>query len=199
MTKYILHGGDIRGSKASGKSFFEAIVKDLDPQPTILMCFFAQPETRWPELFKEWTERISKTLALKPKFEMAFEDNYPDQAKRADALFIYGGDCNLLQDKAKNTKGFIESLSKIKVVAGSSAGAILLSQKSWCCDDRDVNTGLGITPLNCMVHYKSSSYAKNDSRGPIDWEAAEKDLQTAIGKNAKVTRLAEGEFVVLEK
>lgn len=199
-TKYILHGGNIRGATDAGKYFFEEIVKDLGDKPRLLLCFFAQSEELWEEKYQEWTSRILKTLdSINPSFEMASEDKYEQQAASADALFVYGGDCDLLLGKAKNTKGFIESLSKIKVVAGSSAGAILLSKFHWCCDDRESGEGIGMVPINCMVHYRSTSYSDGDPRGPIDWDAAEKSLEALLPTGETITHIPEGKFVVIEK
>lgn len=196
-----MHGGNIRSTNDGGKAYFKAIVKGLGEQPKILLCFFASSPKEWNEQYKDFSERITKELKthqIKPIFELALENGYKEQAGRADVLFIAGGDCDVLHDKAKKVQGFIESLSTIKVVAGSSAGAILLSKYSWCCDDRDISVGLGTVPVTCMVHYRSESYSDGDPRGPIDWNAAEKSLKAKLSTGEKVTHLPEGEFIVIQ-
>ncbi|MES2970720.1 MAG: hypothetical protein V4702_00145 [Patescibacteria group bacterium] len=199
-TKYILHGGAIRASQDKGKAYFEEIVKNLGDNPRLLLCFFAQPEEEWGAKYQEWKERITAALAsIKPQFEMADRITYRQQAERNDVLFIFGGDDDLLLDVAKKTEGFIASLANLRVVTGSSAGAILLSDYSWCCDLRKVTRGLGIVPANVLVHFGSSSYGSDDPRGPIDWEKVEQELKNAVSNKYSIMRLHEGQFEIIEQ
>ncbi len=195
-TKYVLHGGNIRDSKDQGRAYFEELVTGLGRQPRLLLCFFALPKNTWQSRYEEWSVRINTAFEnYEPVLEMATQEGYPQQAARADVLWIYGGDDKILLDHVKQTDGFIESLGKFKAVTGSSAGAILLADYSWTCDRRTVRRGLDIVHTNTIVHY-GSSYGSEDPRGPIDWDKAEQELRAAIGPEAPITKLPEMEFKV---
>lgn len=193
-TQYILHGGNIRTSKDEGKAYFEAIVRGLGEIPRILLCFYAQPREVWEEKFSEWTARISSKLpTIKPEFEMALPENFEKQSVRSDVLFLYGGDNQLLLEQTKKTKNFTGLLLNYRVVTGSSAGAIILSNYSWGCDRRQIFKGLAVVPVNTIVHF-GGLYGGDDARGPIDWQKAEQELREVVGKNAQVICLREGQF-----
>ncbi|HLC91458.1 MAG TPA: Type 1 glutamine amidotransferase-like domain-containing protein [Candidatus Saccharimonadales bacterium] len=198
MTRYILHGGNIRGSGDEGKAYFEEVFKDLGKSIKVLFCFFAQPRELWQPKYREWSERISRVLGdLDFEFTLAEPQKFREQINDAEVLYIYGGDDELLLETVQKTDEFVDSLSNFKVVTGSSAGAILLADHSWGCDRRKVAEGLGVVPTNTLVHY-GSSYGSDDARGPIDWDKAEQELREAVGPNAEIIKLHEGEFEVYE-
>ncbi len=59
--------------------------------------------------------------------------------------------------------------------------------------------GLGVLPIKFIPHYKSTEYAKEDPRGPIDWGAAYKELRSYKNKDLPIHALEEGDFIILEK
>ena len=195
MTKYVLHGGGIRGSVDEGKAYFEELAKGLGKQPRVLLCFFAQPEAVWTEKYEEWIKRIGVVSEAEPIFGQASVTDFPLQAQRHDILWIYGGDDELLKQTVSQIPRFVNLLQSFSVVAGSSAGAILLAKKSWPCDRRLIHDGLAVVNTNALVHY-GSNYGSDSPLGAIDWQKAEAELRAAIGPDERISKLREGEFEV---
>jgi hypothetical protein len=195
MTKYILHGGDIRNSYDEGKAFFTDMVDGLVLKPKVLMCFFAQPEAVWNDKYMEWRVRIAASVPrYSVQFGLATHKDFKDQSEVYDALFIYGGDAALLIDTMKKLGNYREILDKFKAIAGSSAGAIMLSKYGWDCNERKIVEGLGLVPAKVLVHFESETYGKVDERGPIDWQEAYDELLKYDIPNMLMLELHEGEF-----
>lgn len=199
MTKYILHGGDIRNSYDEGKAFFTDMVDGLSLKPKVLLCFFAQPKSIWQDKYMEWRVRIAASV---PKFSIQFglanQKDFKAQSEEYDALFVYGGDSTKLINEMKQLVNYREVLDKFKVVAGSSAGAIMLSKFAWDCDERKIVEGLSMVPAKVLVHYESETYGKVDSRGPIDWQKAWNELAAFGDPAMPILELHEGEFETFE-
>lgn len=195
MTRYILAGGADR--TVGGKKFLDAILEGFDRPVKVLDCFFAETRETWDERFRAWCDFYEKN-AGKGTVEatLAFPDVFPQQAAGADIIYLHGGDNALLA----HYLGKYPNLTDIfagKTVLGSSAGASFLSAYNWTCDWREVQKGSGIVPVRVVVHY-GSDYGKNDSRGPIDWEAAKKELE-AFAPDMPLHCLSEGELIVVEQ
>lgn len=195
MTKYILNSGGLKRYPDKADKFNKEIVKDLGPSPRILFCLFATPRELWEEKFTQYSQRFLKSMddGVAPKFELAFPDKFVEQVKNSDAIIIHGGDDNLLLQYLK--KHDLPAIWHGKVVAGSSAGADALVEHFWASDWRCTMDGLGILPIKFIPHYLSD-FGKDDSRGPIDWNKAYKELEEYGDKSLPIYALEEGDFII---
>lgn len=191
-TWYILAGGaDTKNNPGYWKKLRSTIQSEKPLH--ILSCQFAQPEDEWQERFKSFESGYFKQgFGEDMTCELADPDNLKDQIKKADVIYLHGGSTAALRkvmDKVPN----IQELWKDKIVIGSSAGAHYLTKFHWTPGDRVVRRGAGFVPLNIISHY-GSDYGSDEPEGPIDWEKANQELQTAIG-DQEVTPIPEGDFV----
>lgn len=197
MTKYVLNSGGLKNNIAGAKKFMAEIVKGFGKQPRILFCFFAQPREVWEEKFPEYVHGFTTWCpdGVRPEFELAFPDKFEQQIKACDAIYIHGGDDNLVQywlrkfDAPKVWSG--------KTVATNSASTHAVSASFWTCDWRECFDGLGILPIKTIAHFESA-YGNEDPRGPIDWEAAYKELENYGDTSLPIYALKEGEYKVFE-
>ncbi len=198
MTKYILNSGGLKDNSEKATLFFQEIIKDLGSEPRILSCFFAEKRENWEEKFEKYKASFNKLIdkKIKPKFDLAFPDEFVEQVKNNDIITFSGGDDYLLLCWLKQYN-LLEILQG-KVVATSSASSNILSQCFWTCDWRKCFNGLGILPIKFISHYKSE-FGSNDPRGLIDWDKAYKELSEYGDKTLPIHALEEGDFVVIEK
>lgn len=157
MTKYVLHGGATSTKSRDNKRFFFEITKGL-PNPVNILCvYFAKRKEFWPKLFKEEKINFSSAAPRKVfKFILA-EDKMNilvKQLKEADVIYLRGGETDMLKNVLKKVKN-IEKLWGGKVVAGSSAGAYVLSKYYFENDKNKVEKGLGILPIKTLCHYSA--------------------------------------------
>lgn len=153
MTKFILHGGRTHIRSTNNELFFKEILKDLDSPISILLVYFATPQEKWNNLYDEDTSRfqeISEGRTL--QFTIARPELISDQIPLHTVIYIRGGDCELVREKLKPIKN-LQQLLQNKVVAGSSAGAYVLSQYYFCNDSKKIEHGLGILPIKTFCHY----------------------------------------------
>jgi peptidase E len=198
MTKYVLNSGGQRNNIPSAKRFFAEVVKDLGERPRILYCFFAQKREEWETKFAEYVANAPNLLpeGIQPVFELAFPEIFIEQVKKADTIFIHGGDDHLLLYWLKQFD--TPNIWKDKVIAASSAGSHALAKHFWTCDWRKCMDGLGILPIKFLAHFESE-YGKDDPRGPIDWKRAYDELKNFSDTTLPIHALKEGEYVVIEK
>ena len=197
MTKYILNSGGLRKNPENATKFISEIVEGLGKNPRILFCFFAEKRENWEEKYKEYSKGFTGWLGneIKPNFELAFPDKFIDQVKKANAIYIHGGDDYLLQCWLKQFN--LIEIFKNKVVATNSASSDALSKHFWTCDWRKCMDGLGILPIKFIPHYKSD-WGDSDPRGLIDWDAAYKELAEYGEKDMPIYALREAEYKVFE-
>ena len=75
---------------------------------------------------------------------------------------------------------------------------MVLAKAAWSADVREVKDCLGILPIKFIAHY-DSDFGSDDPQGPIDWEAAYKELKEHYDTTLPVYALKEGEFEVFKK
>lgn len=154
MTKYILHGGAWQPSY-DYKNFFTEMTGGLSGPINVLCVYYARDKETWDDRFAE--DKIKFTTSSSEKvmnFEMAKNEteDFIEQIKWADLIYMRGGDSHVLQ-------GYLEKISNLenlwggKVIAGSSAGALVLSKYYYENDDDSFNKGLGILPIKAICHY----------------------------------------------
>lgn len=196
MTTYILAGGADRKTPEFGERLAAEVHKKINRPVRVLSCLFAEPREVWSEKFASRMPWFQQFFGAATDVELAFPDQFPDQARRADVIYLHGGD-DVLLGHYLDAYNDIRDMFLGKIVVGSSAGADWLSTNFWACDWRKTMHGSGIVPLSIIVH-SGSDYGNEDTRGPIDWQLAEAEFQAAIGAGKTITHLPEGEFVVFE-
>ena len=189
MTKYILHGGYIRIKNDNNKRYFKETMKIGKKNIVVLLVYHARKIEKWKEFEKIDRKNLGNAgqKGQRVKFIVASKD--PDkltsQIKSADILFIRGGrDAPLF--RAFKKLGDVKSLLKGKTVAGSSAGAYLLSKYCYNMDYNKIEEGLGILPVKIYCHYKPKDKPKLEQL-----KRHKEKLKTII--------LRDTEFVVIKK
>lgn len=198
MTKYVLNSGGIRNNPGKAKEFFAEIVKGLGPKPKMLITQFSQPRENWELKFAEYESSMNDSMpdGVEAQFELAFPDQFEEQVKRSDIIYMNGGDDHLIRYWLEQYD--LPKLWEGKVVAGSSAGSGVLVAHYWTCDWRKLGDGLGIVPIKFLPHYNSNYGTDDPYRGPVDWDKGLSELQKYGDTNLPVHALGEGEFVVVE-
>lgn len=192
MTKYILHGGCVGRKTDNNKKFFSEIVKNL-PNPIQILCvyFSKKDKSKWPELLENDKENFYSISTQKTLiFEMADEntDVFIEQIKKTDVIYIRGWDSTHILQKYLEKIESLDNLWNGKVIAGSSAGATVLSEYYYENDDEEkpYNKGLWILPIKIFCHYTEEQNNK--------LEKLEK-----YGKNIKdIYAIKEEEYIVIE-
>lgn len=133
---------------------------------------------------------------VNPKFELAFPDTFEEQVKDSDAIYLHGGDDHLIQYWLKQFD--LPNIWEGKVVGTNSGSSNALAAHCWTCDWRKPMDGFGIVPIKFIGHYRSA-YGTNDSRGPVDWDAAYKELESYGDPSLPIYALKEGEYIVIER
>ena len=197
MTKYFLNSGAVLKNPEKGIKFFNEIFQGLGEEPKLLVCYFAQPREDWEERFKGDQIFFAENFKdeIKPVLSLAFPENFEKKIKESDAIYIHGGDDQLIQYWLKQFD--VPKIWKNKIVAASSAGSNALVKSFWTCDWRKNMDGLGIIPAKFLAHFKSD-YGKNDPRGPVDWEKAKSELEKYEDTNLPIYALQEGDYQVFE-
>lgn len=197
MTKYVVNSGGLKNNTPGAKKFMAELVEGFGEKPKVLFCFFAEKRENWEEKFPQYVEGFSSWSpdGVLPEFELAFPEKFVQQIQNNDIIYIHGGDDHLVQywlgqfDLPKIWEG--------KVVGTNSASTHAISRYFWTCDWRQIKDGLGLLPIKTLAHFKSA-YGESDPRGPIDWEAAKKELAEYGDKDLPIYALEEGEFEVFE-
>ena len=96
----------------------------------------------------------------------ATEENFIEEIKSADVIYIRGGDTQKLKDTLDGYPGFKE-LIKGKTVAGSSAGAYVLSTYYYTNSKGKVLEGYGCLPLRVVCHYQSTIHPAPEDSDPV--------------------------------
>ncbi|MFA5127493.1 MAG: Type 1 glutamine amidotransferase-like domain-containing protein [Patescibacteria group bacterium] len=162
MTKYILHGGETSRPTSDNKQFFIGITSDLNNKATILCVYFARTKEKWPAMLEQ--DKINFSSASRQKnlnVTMADDElnNFAEQIKQADVIYLRGGDTDTLKiilNKMKN----LDELWRGKIVAASSAGVYVLSKYYYSNSKDNIGDGLGILPIKSICHYKEEKSDK---------------------------------------
>ncbi|MCA9360397.1 Type 1 glutamine amidotransferase-like domain-containing protein [Candidatus Nomurabacteria bacterium] len=163
MTKFILHGGYTR---QNSDSFFQELINDTPNMGKILSVYFAC-EIDAEIKFLEEVEKIKRLSDGREIYiDMANESNFVEQLKESDVVYIRGGNTELLKSKLAKYSEFSE-LIKGKTVAGSSAGAYVLSKYYYANSLDEVREGLGLVPVRVVCHYESNIHPKIGDSDPV--------------------------------
>ena len=164
MTKYILHGGYTSTDNELNRTFYKEIARDVPNTGTILLCYFATKDEDNSRRFQEDSQRIKEQSPDKNlKFIQANEEDFVDQLKQSDALYMRGGSTPTLLGVLNNYDNLKDKLDG-KTVVGSSAGAYVIGKYSAFHDDESggkVREGLGLLSLRVVTHYESVDMPPN--------------------------------------
>ena len=155
MTKFVLHGGfSIKKFPAQeDNEFFQEILKGTLEDVKILLVYFAEREDIIPLRIeqdkKSFDEnKVSKNL----EFKIASEENFLEDCKWANVIYLHGGRTVKLMEKLKKYKNIEQTFSG-KTIAGDSAGVNVLAQFSFGKNSKEIKEGLKILPFKVVVHY----------------------------------------------
>lgn len=155
MTKYILHGGHAGRQSPDNKKFFLEMVNGSSEKINVLVVLFAREKEIWNEKFEEDKRNFSSASPQKVfSFVLATDktSTFIEQIKHADVIYLKGGNTHWLQDRLAKIPD-LKNLLSGKVIAGSSAGALVLSKYYYENDNDTYNEGLGILPIKTFCHY----------------------------------------------
>ncbi|OGY90279.1 MAG: hypothetical protein A2677_01410 [Candidatus Komeilibacteria bacterium RIFCSPHIGHO2_01_FULL_52_14] len=152
-TMYILHGGATGKPDPLNDEFFKKIVQNIPDAGSILAVYFARKEDEYQNFFaqdKKLFEKAAGRKKIQPA--LASQKDFMKQLKAADAVYIRGGETPRLLTTLKHYPKFQGALQG-KIVAGSSAGAYVLSTNYYSNEQGGVFQGLGILPINITCHF----------------------------------------------
>lgn len=167
MTKYILHGGFTSEDNEGNRTFYKEMSVGVPNGGTILLVYFAGSDEQVGGKFEQDKERIlagadGRTLNI----QVATRENFIEEIKAADAIYMRGGDTEMLLAALKEYPEFKEVI-KGKVVSGSSAGAYVLSAYYYSSSYHNVGEGLGILPARVICHYQSEHRDFQETEDPV--------------------------------
>ena len=117
----------------------------------------------WQALFKQ--DKINFSSATSKNFNfMLADDKIPAlivQIKKADAIYLFGGNTVKLKAILGNVKN-LKELWKGKIVAGESAGVNVLSKHYYSNRLQNIADGLNILPIKTFCHYTEEKFEKLD-------------------------------------
>lgn len=184
MTTFILHGGFTRIDNDSNAAYYHEITKDLATGAVVLVVLFAREEKEYGDALELETKKILSGAGDKQlNIQMASEYTLIEQIEGADAIIIRGGDTLKLTKALKQHPSFADSI-KGKVVAGSSAGAYVLSTYYYSRDSGEIHKGLGILPLRVICHFESDE-SDVTKKAIEDMDNYPKDLELIVLKDCE--------------
>lgn len=166
-TKCLLHGGYTRYDNELNRTFLSEVVKGVPENGNILIVLFAVDAEKTEEQFANFKEKFTKySEGKKLNFLQATKEDFLSQVKMADAIYIQGGNTERLKQMLAVYPSFAETI-KGKTVAGSSAGAYVLSKYYYTNSQNKVLEGLGILPVRTVCHYQSEIHPAPENIDPV--------------------------------
>lgn len=154
MTKFILHGGDTSEANPDNNNFFAEMTRGTKGKTLVLLNYFSRKDSDVERCAKQDKKRIiqlSKNKNL--DFEIANSQTITQQLKRAQIMYMRGGDTSKLL-KVMSKIPNLHKLLKNKIIAGSSAGVYALAKYYWSNSKRAIGKGLGVLNFKVYCHYK---------------------------------------------
>ncbi len=192
-TRYILVGGYHQKAADGGRAFAEELTKGLEGSVKILECLFARPQDEWEKAYNGDIQFFNQFVSDKKlEFKLATLEGFIEEIQWADVIFIRGGTReDYLVELFQGWRTKLEKVLSNKILAGTSAGADVISTYYYDLDHLKVKSGLGLVPKKVIVHYRSDYNAPN-----INWDTVKTELEN-YKESLPVITLAEGEFVIL--
>jgi peptidase E len=189
MTKFILVGGYPHKAEDGGKAFTQELLKDFDDPVKLLICYFARPRQQWDVNYVADKVFFANHSSLKIEYQLAKVDQFIEQLRWMNAMYIRGGDTQTLLEMLAQNPDWHKELEG-KTVAGSSAGAMAIAKYWYSLDTLKLGEGLGLVPVKVQVHYRSDYNAPN-----VDWDKADAELKN-YKEDLPILCLKEGQFEV---
>ncbi len=194
MTVFILAGGNDRHTDSEFGDRLARLVKEFVERPVILSCFLSCPEViqhqRWLEYADWFREKFGDVEILE-----GLQDNFYDQAERADVIYLHGGKTSELIANLPDFERSREAFDG-KIVIGSSAGANYLSSFGVSlAQDLTVIQGSGILRQPVMIHYRAREF-DDKIFSAEDWTKAEAKL-VDVSDGSNILCIPEGQFAVV--
>ncbi len=192
MTRYILIGGYTSRAPDGGKALCMELVKGFDQPVKILFVFFALPKKAWSTKLNETKQLLMSNVPdTQLDVRMADYKNMVQLCQWANVIYFSGGKMDPLYKALDKNKEWMKTVDG-KTVAGSSAGAIMLSRYSYDPDNLCVIEGRGLLPVKVIVHYQSGYNAPH-----VNWDKAYQELE-GYKEKLEIAALPEGQFRVFE-
>src|SRR3989344_4727734 len=155
MIKFVLHGGNLGDKNQDNYGFFKEMTIGNKENLNLLMTYFASDENKVEDKFKRHSETFRYFAKGKNvEFKLAEVNNFPEQVKWADLIYLAGG---FATDKLIKKLAVTKNLGKLlegKVVGGSSAGVNCLAKYYYGNEVQKIERGLGILDIKSYCHYK---------------------------------------------
>jgi len=194
MTKYIIVGGYVHKAKDEGKAFCEELIKGINKKPIkILDCMFACKKEDWQETIEKDNIFFSKFIN-NFKLEVANPDNFTEQVKNSDVIYLKGGYTSPLMELLSKDMNWIKELDG-KVLAGTSAGADAIAKYYSVLKTNRIGDGLGLLSIKFIPHWMNDY---SDEVRDIDWDGELKKIKD-YKEDLPIYTLQEGEFKVFNK
>ena len=159
-TKYILHGGYATEKNKENNKFFKEILLIDKKELNILIVLFDKKEEKHNFKSKNVINQFNLNNTNKIlNFEIADKKLFSEQIKKADIIYLYGGE-TLKLFKTLNEYNNFSELIKGKVVVGESAGAYVLSTCFYLKSLGDCFEGLKLVPVKTICHYEGENREK---------------------------------------
>ncbi len=161
-TKFILHGGFAGRINLENDLFFKEILKGTPERVNVLLVYFAKEQVEYKRMISEDTSQFKRNGKGQGfDFEIANVDNFLEQIKKADVVYLHGGQTLKLLGVLKKYPTLAESL-KGKIVAGESSSAYVLSACFYDKTEGGFFKGLGFVPVKTICHYIGENKEKLD-------------------------------------
>jgi len=162
-TKFILHGGYTSTPNEWNRTFYEEFGKSVSDGGNVLLIYFSRKDEEVEKLFEEDKERIIEHAKGKRlNIILAKEEEFMSQLESSQLAYMRGGSTRKLLSTLKKFPKFSKAIEG-KTIAGSSAGAYVLSTYYYSSSEKGVFKGLEILPIKIMCHYDDSlSEAKEE-------------------------------------
>jgi peptidase E len=184
MTKYILHGGFTSTDNELNRTFYEEIVRDVPNDGTVLLVYFASEDGGVADKGVQDEARIAaQAHGKKLNILVATEGEFRAQLAQADAVYFRGGSTEKLLAALK-PYNILKSLFEGKTIAGSSAGAYMLSTYCAAHEGTELRAGLGILPLRVICHAESDRLPPTPE-SVAELEAREQNLELVVLKDCE--------------
>jgi hypothetical protein len=193
-TRYILVGGGWKSALDKASPWQRMMIDRHDGPVRVLICLFGREQPVWDERFAHVKGLFEINLGPQALYELALPGTFMQQIEDSDVVYLDEGD-NVCMEKSLVSYRSLSLAFAGKTVAGSSAGANILSQEYYTRSLSMVRAGMGILPIKVMTHYDSQP----DSLHLIDWPAIRRELQADGIGTGHVYALRENEYVVLDQ
>jgi peptidase E len=194
MTKYFLHGGMTGVPCENNDNYYKKILNSVSGTVKVLLVYFAAEKDRWDELSEQHQAKfMAQADEKKIEFEIASDNvgEFAKQVKWCDIVYIRGGSTPMLQTQLEKVSN-LQELFEGKIVAGSSAGAIVFAKYYYDQDSDKIFEGLDMLHVKMITHYLSTGeYAATSGKDRLR-------MLEEYAESLPVYAIKETGFVVVE-